>query len=79
MYLSRTFSNPDSTLDTVDLRGPFYPSLVEQISLIAPSSEAAKCCSEEQRVLLKQKKKRCSLNPAWKLLLYTLIRYRKDR
>ena len=64
MYLSSTFLNPDSMLGTVDLRGPFYPSLAEQLSLVVPSSEAAKCCSEAQTVLLEQTKYEVFFNPA---------------
>jgi len=64
VYLSSTFLNPDSTLGTVDSRGPFYPSLAEQLSLVVPSSEAAKCCSDAQTVLLKQTKYEVFFNPS---------------
>ena len=43
-----TFLNSDWTLGTVDWRGPCYPSLAEQLSLVVPSSEAAKYCFEAQ-------------------------------
>jgi len=59
-----TSLNSDWTLGTVDSRGPFYPSLAKQLSLVAPSSEAAKCCSEAQRVLVKQTKNEVSFNPS---------------
>ena len=64
MYLSSTFLNPDSTLGTVDSRGPFYPLLAEQLSLVVPSSEAAKCYSDAETVLLKQTKYEVFFNPS---------------